>query len=130
MGTPNSSRAPKCIFSNRTVTFVVKCSNGEVIDFNFLNQAQPALGFLKLFDKKYVSAFTCLYVCMYICLSFCTHESKPFTWTLKAVFLQTLKAKQSLHYTHAQVSSPSKECSFPNRKPYIATILRLQSQLS
>ena len=33
--------------------------------------------------------------------------------------MQTLKAKQSLHYTHAQVSSPSKEYFFPNQKPAV-----------
>ena len=68
----------------------------------------------------------CSYVCMYICLSFRTHVSKPFTWSLKAACMQTIKAKQSLYYTHAQVSSPLKACFFPNRKPGIATILRLQ----
>ena len=50
-----------------------------------------------------VCVFVCMYVCMYICLSFCTHVSKPFTWSLKAACIQTIKAKQSLYYTHAQV---------------------------
>ena len=71
-----------------------------------------APGFLKLFYEKCV----CMYVCMYICLSFRIHVSKPFTWSLKAACIQTIKAKQSLHYTHAQVSSPSKTCFFPIRK--------------
>ena len=39
--------------------------------------------------------------------------------------MQTIKAKQSLYYTHAQVSSASKVCFFPNRKPGVATIHRL-----
>jgi len=67
-------------------------------------------------------------VCMYICLSFRTHVSKTFTWSLKAACIQSIKAKES--YTHAQVSSPSKACFFPNRKPGVATIRRLLSQLS
>ena len=78
---------------------------------------------------KSVCVCVCMYVCMYICLSFCTHVSKPFTWSLKAACIQTIKAKQSLYYTHTQVSSPPKACFFPNRKPGVATILRLRSQL-
>ena len=42
---------------------------------------------------------------MYICLSFRTHVSKHFTWSLKAACIYTIKAKQSLYYTHVQVSS-------------------------
>ena len=34
--------------------------------------------------------------------------SKPFTGSLKAACIQTIKAKQSLYYTHTQVSSASK----------------------
>jgi len=77
-----------------------------------------------------LSVYVCMYVCMYICLSFRTHVSKPFTWSLKAACMQTINAKQSLYYTHAQVSSASKVCFFPNRKPGVATIHRLRSQLS
>ena len=59
---------------------------------------------------------------MYICLSFHTHVTKPFTLSLKAACIQTIKAKQSLYYTHAQVSSALKVCFFPNQKPGVATM--------
>ena len=78
-------------------------------------------GFLKLF------LCVCMYVCMYICLSFRTHGSKPFTWSLKAACIQTIKAKQSLYYTRAQISSASKVCFFSNRKLGVATVHRLRS---
>ena len=45
-----------------------------------------------------------------------------FTWSLKTACMQTIKAKQSLYYTHAQVSSPSKACFFLNWKPGVSTI--------
>ena len=62
-------------------------------------------GFLKLFTKSvFVCMYVCMHVCMNICLSFHTHVSKPFTSSLKAACKQTIKAKQSLHYTHALVS--------------------------
>jgi len=52
----------------------------------------------------------CVYACIFVCLSAPTwvSMSKPFTWNLKAACKQTIKAKQSLYYTHAQASSPLK----------------------
>ena len=57
----------------------------------FLKVIKPGMcpRFLKLFYEKCV--------CMYICLFFYTHASKPFTWSLKAACMQTIKAKQSIH---------------------------------
>ena len=55
----------------------------------------------------------CVYVSMHVAifvLPFCTHVSKPFTWSLKAACIQIIKAKQSLYYTYAQVSSALKVC--------------------
>jgi len=94
-----------------------------------LNQAcahsRHVPGFLKLFYEKCVCV--CMYVCMYICLSFCTHVSKPFTWR---ACIQTIKAKQSLYYTHAQVSSALKVSFFPNWKLGMATVHRHPGWLS
>jgi len=63
----------------------------------------------------YVYMYECMYVrtvCIYVCMSPHTHVNKPITWSLKAACIQT-KAKQSLHYTYAQVSSASKVFFFP-----------------
>ena len=77
---------------------------------------QPAVGTCQV-SWNYFTKSVHVFVCMYICLSFRVHVSKPFAWSLKAACMQTIKAKQSLYYTHAQVSSPSKACFFPNQKP-------------
>ena len=82
-----------------------------------------------VFRKVYVCLYVCMFVCIYcICLSFYTHVSKPFSWSLKAACIQSIKVKESLYYTHAEVSSPSKACFFRNRKLGVATICRLLSQ--
>ena len=59
-----------------------------------------------------------MYVCMFVCLSFHTHVSKSFTLSMKAACIQTIKAKQSLHYTYAQVSSASKVGFFSQLKKW------------
>ena len=57
--------------------------------------------FLKLFYKKCV---------------FFTHMSKFFALSMKTACIQTIKAKQSLYYTYAQVISASKVGFFPHLK--------------
>jgi len=119
------------ILHNRSKNEFIQPARVWNIAWYFLNQARA--WFPEIVLRKvcvYVCMHVCMYVCMYICLSFRTHVSKPFTWSLKAACTQTIKAKQSLYYTHAQISSASKVCFFPNRKPGVATVHRLQSQLS
>ena len=59
----------------------------STFSLSFLNQHA---WFPEIFFRK-VCVCVCLYVCMYICLSFRTHVSKPFTWSLKAACIQSLK---------------------------------------
>ena len=56
-----------------------------------------------ILQKVCACLYACMHACMYIYLSFRTHVSKPFTWSLKAACMQTIKAKQNLYYTNAQV---------------------------
>jgi len=56
-------------------------------------------------------------------LSFCTHVSKSFS--IKADYIEAIKAKQSLFYTYGQVSSALKVGFYPKKKTGIMTIHRL-----
>ena len=53
-----------------------------------------------------VCMYACMYACMYVYLFVFPHQrEQTFTWSLKAACIQIIKAKESLYYTHAQVSS-------------------------
>jgi len=70
----------------------------------FLNQV--CAWFPEIALRK-VCMCVCMYVCMYVYLFVFLHPREQ-TFYLKTACIQPIKAKQSLYYTHAQVSSASK----------------------
>ena len=60
-----------------------------------------------LVSWNYFTKGVCMYACIYICLS-APKWANLLLWSMKAACIQTIKANQSLNYTHTQVSSASK----------------------
>ena len=106
----------------KTAFFALQCRCNV---YNFKqNKYNMFTWFPKIVLRK-VCVCVCMYVCMHVCMYifvFPHPREQIFYLMLESSLYTNTKAKQSLYYTHAQVSSPSKACFSPNRKLGVETI--------